>query len=91
MTDKQFIALRLLQDHPLGAYGLELVKASGGILKRGTIYVHLSNLEGKFYVTSRKGDLTGRRIYTITEHGKRALNRGPACSENGILGQWSAA
>jgi PadR family transcriptional regulator len=60
-------------------YGLELVKASGGALKRGTIYVTLSRLEEKGFVSSKaeKIDTVSglpRRRYRITGHGQNALS-----------------
>jgi DNA-binding PadR family transcriptional regulator len=66
-------------------YGLELVAASTGALKRGTVYVTLGRMEDKGYVTSRlesappeSGGLP-RRLYRPTPLGR------------GVLGAWSAA
>jgi DNA-binding PadR family transcriptional regulator len=53
-------------------YGLELVKASRGRLKRGSIYVTLGRMEEKGFVTSASGD-DGRRRYRPTALGERAL------------------
>lgn len=47
-------------------YGLELVKASGGRLRRGTVYVHLGRLEEAGKVISRPTDVAHgfqRRVY----------------------------
>lgn len=60
-------------------YGLEMVKASEGALKRGTIYVLLDRLEDRGFVTSRAEKLEGvsgmpRRLYQITGQGQRALH-----------------
>ena len=59
------------------AYGLELVAASGGRLKRGSIYVTLGRMEQKGLVTStldeRPGEGPPRRIYAATAAGRRAL------------------
>jgi len=59
------------------AYGLELVAASGGRLKRGSIYVTLGRMEQKGLVNSsldeRPGDGPPRRIYVATTYGLRAL------------------
>lgn len=59
------------------AYGLELVGASAGALKRGSIYVTLGRMEQKGLVQSmldeRPGDGPPRRIYTPTAYGLRAL------------------
>ena len=62
------------------AYGLEMVKASEGRLKRGTIYVTLNRMEEKGYVESRKAPVKEgqqgppRRLYKATGHGARVLN-----------------
>ncbi len=59
------------------AYGLELVTASHGHLKRGSIYVTLGRMERKGFVTSsldeRPGEGPSRRIYAATAQGLRAL------------------
>ena len=62
------------------AYGLEMVKASEGRLKRGTIYVTLNRMEEKGYVESRKEAAKEgqqgppRRLYKATGHGAHVLN-----------------
>jgi DNA-binding PadR family transcriptional regulator len=53
-------------------YGLELVEASRGRLKRGGIYVTLGRMEAKGLVSSTLGD-GGRRLYRATALGERAL------------------
>jgi DNA-binding PadR family transcriptional regulator len=53
-------------------YGLDLVNASRGRLKRGGIYVTLGRMEEKGLVTSRPAD-GGRRQYRPTALGERAL------------------
>jgi DNA-binding PadR family transcriptional regulator len=53
-------------------YGLELVHASRGRLKRGGIYVTLGRMEEKGLVTSSAGE-GGRRQYRPTALGARAL------------------
>jgi PadR family transcriptional regulator PadR len=59
------------------AYGLELVAASAGRLKRGSIYVTLGRMEQKGLVTStldeRPGEGPPRRLYQATAYGRRAL------------------
>jgi PadR family transcriptional regulator PadR len=59
------------------AYGLELVAASGGKLKRGSVYVTLGRMEEKGLVASsldeRPGEGPARRIYQPTAYGLRAL------------------
>jgi DNA-binding PadR family transcriptional regulator len=54
------------------SYGLELVAASRGRLKRGGIYVTLGRMEEKGLVTSSTGE-GGRRLYRPTALGERAL------------------
>jgi PadR family transcriptional regulator len=54
-------------------YGLELVQASRGRLKRGGIYVTLGRMEEKGFVTSSEGGDDGRRRYRPTALGERAL------------------
>jgi DNA-binding PadR family transcriptional regulator len=58
-------------------YGLAMVHASAGELRRGTIYVTLQRMEQKGYVESwlAEDDGTGpaRRKYRLTTGGKRVL------------------
>jgi DNA-binding PadR family transcriptional regulator len=59
-------------------YGLELVEASEGRLKRGTVYVTLSRMEAKGYVTSSQEAKAPaaiglpRRLYRLTALGRRS-------------------
>ena len=56
-------------------YGLELVDASGGRLKRGSIHVTLGRMETKGFVASRQEDRAPgaiglpRRLYRPTAYG----------------------
>jgi PadR family transcriptional regulator, regulatory protein PadR len=75
LSPKELLVLELLQREEL--YGLQLVAASRGQLKRGTIYVTLGRMEGKGYITSTldappsgTGGLP-RRIYAMTALGHR--------------------
>ena len=56
-------------------YGLEMVRASNGALKMGTIYVTLARLEDKGFVESHREDdpkqTVPRRLYKITGAGRR--------------------
>jgi len=54
-------------------YGLELVQASRGRVKRGGIYVTLGRMEDKGLVTSAPASPDGRRRYRPTALGERAL------------------
>ena len=62
-----------------GMYGLELVAASGGELKRGTVYVTLARMEDKGFIASRRDDerpASGglpRRLYTATSYGRELV------------------
>ena len=60
-------------------YGLQLVAASKGRLKRGTVYVTLGRMEEKGFISSTlesapadEGGLP-RRIYEATAFGRRVL------------------
>ena len=76
LTPKELIVLELLLRHQ-ELYGLQLVAASRGQLKRGTVYVTLGRMEEKGYITSKlhaPPSGTGgmpRRIYTVTALGRR--------------------
>jgi DNA-binding PadR family transcriptional regulator len=56
-------------------FGLELVEASAGHLKRGSIYVTLGRMEEKGFVQSRQEERSPgaiglpRRLYTATAYG----------------------
>ncbi len=66
-------------------YGLELVAASEGSLKRGTVYVTLGRMEAKGYVSSRQEDEPPpqggmpRRLYEATAYGRE------------LFGAWTSA
>jgi DNA-binding PadR family transcriptional regulator len=78
LSSKEALILGLLS-RSKEMYGLELVAASDGGLKRGTIYVTLGRMEKKGYVVSRLEDETPsngglpRRLYTATSHGRQVL------------------
>lgn len=58
-------------------YGLELVAASRGELKRGTVYVTLKRMEDKGFITSSQEDAPvnagglPRRVYEPTALGRQ--------------------
>lgn len=54
------------------SYGLQLLDASQGRLKRGGIYVTLGTMEQKGLVSSELQD-DGRRVYQLSGLGHRAL------------------
>lgn len=58
-------------------YGLELVDASGGSLKRGSVYVILARMEEKGFLESRQEERVAgasglpRRLYRATRYGQK--------------------
>jgi PadR family transcriptional regulator PadR len=78
LPPKERLILELLVDTG-SMFGLQLVDASGGRLKRGTVYVTLKRMETKGYVESEQEDpVPGaiglpRRLYKPTALGKRVL------------------
>jgi DNA-binding PadR family transcriptional regulator len=77
-SGKELEVLRLLQSAGNGMYGLELVEKSRGAIGRASIYVYLSRLEEKGFVTVKRpatADHPGmpRPIYRINGLGAKAL------------------
>jgi DNA-binding PadR family transcriptional regulator len=76
VSAKELLVLELLVDRG-SMYGLELVAASRGELKRGTVYVTLGRMEEKSYIRSRQEDAPPRagglprRVYEPTALGRR--------------------
>ena len=76
VSPKELLILSLLADGE-ERYGLQLVDASAGALKRGTIYVTLGRMEEKGYVASRQEEPPPgaggmpRRLYACTALGRR--------------------
>lgn len=79
LSGTERLILELLVEHG-ELFGLAMVEASGGRLKRGTVYVTLGRMEDKGYLDSRQEPLppgaTGlpRRLYTPTGHALRVLD-----------------
>ena len=76
-SGKEAVVLGLLRGSG-EMYGLEMVRASDGALRRGSVYVILDRLEDKGFVQSRADKRHGlpgmpRRFYRITGLGERAL------------------
>lgn len=73
MSRTESITMELLRGRE--RYGLELVDASGGALKRGSVYVILARMEEKGFVDSwqeeRAQGASGlpRRLYRATPYG----------------------
>lgn len=83
-TRAEMRVMQTLQDNPAGSYGLEIVEASGGLVKRGSVYVLLARLEDKGFVrvlpqkeASEKGGLPRPR-YQLTAEGARVLGTADA-------------
>jgi len=79
VSRKELLVLELLvRDTQM--YGLQLVTASKGRLKRGTVYVTLGRMEDKGLITSTLDDPPPgagglpRRVYTPTALGGRMLS-----------------
>lgn len=78
-SSKEALILQLLVRNS-EMFGLRMVEESEGALKRGTVYVTLSRMEEKGYVTSRQEEqLPGaiglpRRLYKLTGLGQRVLH-----------------
>jgi DNA-binding PadR family transcriptional regulator len=79
VSPKELMILELLVNEGR-MYGLELVAASRGHLKRGTVYVTLGRMEEKGYVRSRQEDAPAaagglpRRVYEPTALGRRVCD-----------------
>ena len=79
VSPKELLVLQLLVRHE-EMYGLQLVAASRGRLKRGTIYVTLGRMEDKGYISSTLDDPPPgagglpRRLYVPTALGRRMLS-----------------
>jgi DNA-binding PadR family transcriptional regulator len=73
ISDAESLVLDLLEGGE--RFGLELVAASGGRLKRGSVYVTLGRMEGKGFVQSRQEERAPgaiglpRRMYRATAYG----------------------
>ncbi len=82
LPTKELVVLDLLRSGN-ERYGLEMVKASKGELKRGTIYVTLNRMTEKGYVSSRQEKSPNDpgmplRLYMITGAGQRVLRSADA-------------
>ena len=77
LSQKEYLILDLLRSGG-ERFGLEMVRESKDTLKRGTIYVTLTRMVEKGYLTSRQEDTPNdpgmpRRLYMITGEGARAM------------------
>ena len=75
MSRTESLVLDLLRGRE--RYGLELVDASRGSLKRGSVYVILARMEEKGFVESRQEERESgasglpRRLYRATPYGRK--------------------
>ena len=80
LSHKEAIILELLLSGKADMFGLEMVEASNGALKRGTIYVTLQRMKEKGFLDSKPEPRSmpeigiPRRLYRATGLGERALN-----------------
>ncbi|WP_415402897.1 PadR family transcriptional regulator [Tateyamaria sp. SN3-11] len=77
LSQKEYVILDLLRSGS-EMFGLEMVKASDGALKRGTIYVTLQRMAEKGYVKSRQEKNPTdpgmpKRVYKISGEGSAVL------------------
>lgn len=75
------VIVGVLLSHPAREmYGLEILDGSGGLLKRGSIYVTLQRMEEKKLLESRQESRAkpevgiARRVYSVTGLGERAFD-----------------
>ena len=93
LSGKESVILDLL-GRAKAMYGLELVTASGGELKRGTVYVTLARMEDKGLITSRLDDASPplgglpRRLYTATAFG-RELRAARLALQKRLVPRWA--
>ena len=77
LSSIETLILELLSNHQ-ELYGLEMVKVSKGKLRRNTVYLTLSRMEKKGFVTSREveglGQGPARIVYRMTRTGARVLS-----------------
>lgn len=77
-SEKELVVLELLRDGREW-YGLEILAAASGKLTRGGLYVTLSRMEDKGFITGADEQLriaaarAPRRFYRITGLGERAV------------------
>jgi PadR family transcriptional regulator, regulatory protein PadR len=80
LSRKEAVILELLLSSKMEMFGLEMVDASNGALKRGTIYVTLQRMKEKGFLDSKPEPRSmpeigiPRRLYRATGLGERALN-----------------
>lgn len=77
LSRKEHRVLEMLIQSKRELFGLEMVEASNGELKRGTIYVTLQRMQEKGLVDSKPEPRTApeigipRRLYSVSGYGQR--------------------
>lgn len=77
LSRKEALVLKMLINSGRELFGLEMVEASNGELKRGTIYVTLQRMEEKGFIESKQEARVApeigiaRRLYSPTGLGQR--------------------
>lgn len=81
ITNTEALIMKVLLDKAgTEIYGWELMEASDGKLKRGTVYVILNRMEDKGFIESRKENRRDgarglpRRMYKLTGLGQRTTS-----------------
>ncbi len=92
---KEAFILKLLSQNGQ-MYGLEMVQASGGELKRGTVYVTLGRMATKGWVESWQERVEGasglpRRVFRVTKTGRKAIKGYPGDLEDRSTSQEPAS
>jgi len=94
ITKKENLVLNILNNNRPDLYGLEIIKLSNGILKRGTAYTILTRMEDQGLISSKKedkvspGQTTHRLKYSITNNGTRVFLEKKHLFDNGETGSW---
>ncbi len=89
LSRKEYLILEMLIESIRELYGLEMVEASGGNLKRGTIYVTLQRMQEKGLIDSKPEPRTApeigipRRLYSVTGYGARVYKA--YCAARAVL------
>ena len=79
ISDTEHLILKLISINGPEMFGLEIVRASNGKVKRGSLYTTLARMESKGLVKSRKETTppdylsAPRRMYTLSGLGDEAM------------------
>jgi len=77
LSSKQELVIDLLRHGPM--YGLDIVKKSGGNLRRGTVYLTLTAMEAEGLIEAEvipaDPAMMPRRLYRVTDDGLQTFLR----------------